>query len=317
MAFDVAGAKAAGYSDQEIQQFLQQQQQPATNPAADMSTGQRVLAGVGSGMTDVGQGLRQLMAEIGPEKYAKVLGALPFIGPALEQAARSAPVQQFLDPAAAQAAIDEKRRIDKPLLDTTAGTVGNVVGRIAATTPLAMALPGTTVAATAGQGALMGALEPVATGESRGQNIVSAAAGGAVGGAARKGLARLISPRASTDPAIQQLLAEGITPTVGKLGGSTTSRLEDASASIPFVGDIIRKGQQAAGTEFQRAALNRVLEPLGVKLRDTAPVGHEGVRDVGEFVSKAYENLLPQMSVKSDAQLIRDLASVRMAARNL
>lgn len=85
-----------------------------------------------------------------------------------------------------QAAIDESKRLDAPLMNTGAGFAGNVAGNIAATAP-AMLIPGVnTIAGGAALGAGLGAALPVAADESRLQNVAAGAVGGALvpGGAA-------------------------------------------------------------------------------------------------------------------------------------
>lgn len=323
-SFDTAAAKAAGYSDAEIQQYLHgqgAQAEQAADPTAGMGTAEKVLAGVGSGMTDVGLGLKQAIADIGLPKLLSFASMLPggstasVLSKALAQhEAEHGPV---LDPAAVQAQVGEKRKLDAPLAATGAGATGQTIGKIAATLPAAMAAPVSGIGGAALLGAGLGAVEPIAAGESRMANAAGGAVGGAVGGAALGGLARLISPNASTNPAIQKLLQENVSLTPGRLLGPTASRFEDASTSTPFIGDIIKRAQDTGLKEFNVAALNRVLEPLGEKLSAAATAGRDTLEAVAGRVSKAYDDLLPRMKVQADAPFMQDLVNLRNATRNM
>ena len=125
----------------------------------------RVLAGIGSGLDDLKTGVGQRLG--------------------------------FID----QASVDEKKRLDAPLKATTAGTVGNVIGKVAVGLPAAF-VPGANTLAGAGLiGGAQGVLEPTASDESVAKNALigaSAGAGGVVLGrvlrAGYQGVKGLIEP---------------------------------------------------------------------------------------------------------------------------
>lgn len=92
-----------------------------------------------------------------------------------------------------QEEIDDARRADAPLLKTGWGQTGNILGSIMQLYTPGAALKGTalargflpsTIKGNALQGALLGTLQPTATGESRVVNALTGAAGGAGGAAA-------------------------------------------------------------------------------------------------------------------------------------
>lgn len=120
------------------------------DPTEGMSTFDRVAAGAGKALTDVGRGVGQMLGLID------------------------------------QKSIDDAKRMDAALMGTTAGKVGNLVGNVGATIPLAFVPGANTVAGGAAVGALSGLLQPVASGESRAVN----AGAGAIGGAAVPALFR-------------------------------------------------------------------------------------------------------------------------------
>ncbi|WP_461521445.1 hypothetical protein [Porticoccus sp.] len=118
------------------------------DPTNDMSGMETTLAGFGKGMTDLAYGAGQAVGLVDQETIA------------------------------------ERERIDAPLMDTTGGKVGNVLGKVAAAIP-SMFIPGvnTAVGATT-VGAGLGLLEPVAEGSVLGgkvKNTAIGAAGGRVG----------------------------------------------------------------------------------------------------------------------------------------
>lgn len=125
----------------------------------------RVLAGIGSGLDDLKTGVGQRLG--------------------------------FID----QASVDEKKRRDAPLKATTAGTVGNVIGKVAVGLPASF-VPGANTLAGAGLiGGAQGVLEPTASDESVAKNALigaSAGAGGVVLGrvlrAGYQGVKGLIEP---------------------------------------------------------------------------------------------------------------------------
>ncbi len=127
-----------------------------------------------------------------------------------------------------EAGIDEVKRTDEALMDTKAGIGGNVAGYISQLVVPGAALRGTqfarfalpaTVAGNSAQGAVLGGLQPVATGESRTANAALGGAFGA-GGAA---LAKVLGVGAKAG-------YTGLRALLG--GGSKLSREERRAADI-------------------------------------------------------------------------------------
>ena len=127
------------------------------DPTSGMSTTEKTLAGVGKAFADTGRGVGQLLRKVMPDKAADAIG-LP-----------------------TQADIDEAKRLDAPLMNTTAGKVGNVAGNVAIALPTVFIPGAQTVAGSTALGAGMGFIQPVASDESRLKNTL---VGGALGGAA-------------------------------------------------------------------------------------------------------------------------------------
>jgi len=164
------------------------------DPTRGMSTGERFGAGAGKAFADVGRGIKQLLD--------KPAVALESVVPGADALSKKLGMPTARDSAAAtQADINESRKMDKPLVNTTAGTVGNIGGKVALALPT-VAIPGSQTLLGAGAvGAGQGFIEPVADGESRLKNTVigglSAPAGALAGrglAAGAKGVKSLVEP---------------------------------------------------------------------------------------------------------------------------
>ena len=138
------------------------------------------------------------------------------------------------------------------------------------------------------------------------------AAVGAAAPAAIEGVARLVRPQ--TSPLAQALMKEGVTPTPGQILGGGFKRAEEGLTSVPIVGDAIKSGQRRSLEEFNKAALNRTLEPIGEKV---SSVGREGLEEATGKLSNAYETLLPKLKVKADEAFSHEIDTLRQMATNL
>ena len=165
----------------------------------------------------------------------------------------------------------------------------------------------------AATGAVAGSMAPVGNGDFWGEKASQAAVGGLFGGAvpaAAAGVGRVISPKASLNPDILALRAEGVRPTVGQTLGGMANRVEEKAISLPIVGDAIRNARQRAAEDLNVAVANRALAPIGQKVpKDVA--GRELVAAVQSKLSDAYETLLPKLTVKADPTFNAEVQSLR------
>ena len=166
-------------------------------------------------------------------------------------------------------------------------------------------------------GAVMGATgTPVMQGSfwpEKAKQAAFGAASGAATTAAAAGLARMIKPKTPAD--VQLLLDEGVTPTAGQIIGGHTQVLEDKATSMPVFGDAIENARTKSLNEFNKAAYNRALEPIGGKVPQD--VGREGIQSVREQISDVYEQLLPKLTFKADKQFSNDLMQLQSMASGL
>jgi hypothetical protein len=288
---------------------------PAVPAAPRASFGQRFATGLG----DIFRGAEQLTANINDGRQNRVMDFLrqnPNIAPIMEQAAATVPMETAAE---ANARIAEREKTYQesrgpdPSIDWA-----RIGGQVISTLPVGMAAAPTrllpAVASGSLQGAALGGLQPVTEGdygEGVTGNVLLGAGAGAAGGAASYGFGRLLQGRQapSARPEAVALSDAGVSLTPGQIAGGYGQRIEEALGSIPIVGAQIR-GQQAEGVaSFNRAVANRVLEPLGQKVDDAAPVGRELVDDVYKRIVGAYNAVLPRVQAFGpDQQLYQDFA---------
>lgn len=131
--------------------------------------------------------------------------------------------------------VADSRKLDAPLMATTAGKVGNVAGNVAALAPAALVPGANTILGGAAIGALTGALEPST---STGETVKNLAAGG-VGGAAVPALVTALrTARAAAEPFYEagknRIVGRALNKAAGNDAPAVVQRLQEASA--PFVG---------------------------------------------------------------------------------
>jgi hypothetical protein len=245
---------------------------PAYDPTEGMSGGDKFLAGVGKGMTDVARGVGQLVGLVD------------------------------------QKSVDEAKARDAALMDTGAGMAGDIVGNLAVTAvpgagagamatrgaaavlPTALRAVAPTVGAAASGALVAGTTEPVASGESRLGHAGMGAAGGAIGDVATRGLARVAQPLRQSD-AVKTLLKEGVVPTPGQAAGADSfiGKMEQRLQSIPLIGDLVTGGRNRATAEFNEAAINRAIPRGSQRIKGA---GREAIEQAHNVLSQGYDQVL-------------------------
>lgn len=249
-AGDVAAAKALA-SEISRQRAAPAQQEKPFDPTDTMSTTDRVLAGAGKAFYDIGRGIGQLTGHVSQEE------------------------------------IDEAKRLDRALMNTTAGTVGNIGGNMALALPT-MGIPGAnTVTGSAAVGAALGALNPTATGESRVDNAAVGGIGGAGGAMLAKAIGRMVRPvQSQLSPEMSALAtkaqAAGIPlDAADKTGSRPLKAIRSVMESMPLTAD---KQRQIAA--LKKGAFNKaVLANIGENADTVTPelLGAAKSRIGGEF----------------------------------
>ena len=174
------------------------------------------------------------------------------------------------------------------------------------------------VAASGAAGAAGSALAPVAGDDFWSEKAKQVGVGGAFGAAAPvvgASLSRVISPNASVNPELELLRKAGVKPTIGQTLGGRWNAAEEKLTSLPIVGDAIANARGNALEQFNRAAINRAVEPIGAKVDD---VGQVGVAKAGDLLSDAYNSAKARLGYFTmDAQGAGELTSLQRMAQNL
>lgn len=119
------------------------------------------------------------------------------------------------------------------------------------------------------------------------------AAGGAVLSPIMGALARVISPKASTDETVKLLQSEGVQPTIGQALGGIANRIEEKLTSLPIMGDRISAMRNKAIDQFNEAAINRSVAPIGERVKG---FGQEAVAEAGDKLSAVYNDALKSVN---------------------
>jgi hypothetical protein len=142
------------------------------------------------------------------------------------------------------------------------------------------------------------------------QALVGFGSGGLLSGAT-SGISRVVSPKASTNPNLNILKENGVTPTIGQTLGGWANRAEEKLQSLPIMGDMISSARQGANDDFQKAAFDKALKPIGLEL----PKGIQG-RDAVVFTENAlktqYDDVLNRIgAIKADNSFNDKLSSLQ------
>lgn len=256
-----------------LEELNNQKPVQAQTPTAEMSSGQKFLAGAGKAMADIGTGVGQLV------------GAIP------------------------DAQVEARKQRDAPLMDSGMARAGHLTGALASFLPTALIPGANTASGSALIGAGIGAVQPIGKDDSRLTNTATGALGGYVGSK----IGGMLNPQ--TSPQVQALMKEGVTPTPGQILGGGARRFEEAVKSQPFLGDMIKGAEDRATVQFNKAAINRALAPIGKKIND---VGRDAVEEAYNIISKQYDDVLPKLNLSQDKQFVNKMNElVGMAADGL
>lgn len=293
------------------------QSAPEIDQPAETSASRRFL----EGLADPIHGGAQLLAHSlpsgavsGVNRATQFVNDLPIVGPVTKALGMTPATPEGLDQALAQREQE---------LRTNGVDLARVAGNVVSSAPIAFAVPGAAapslaarVGAGAGAGALFGASQPVTQGDfatEKGKQIATGAVAGGIAATVTGAVARLVSP--NTRPEAKLLMSEGVTPTPGQILGGVAQKAEDKLTSVPILGDAISSSKRRGVEEFNRMMYARAVKPIGGKIPEK--VGREGVDDIGNQLSDAYNKLLPKLSFRADAQFANELNRVQAMASTL
>lgn len=257
-AYDVTAPDGASEAD--VMAYAQKNYAPkpkeqdfSFDPMRDMNMGERALAGVGKAFTDIGRGAGQLVGAVSREDVA------------------------------------DARKLDAPLMNTTAGAVGNFAGNVAAMVPAA-GIPGANTVAGAGViGAGMGLLAPSTSTSETLTNVALGGAGGAAGQAIANKVPALLKGRVDAAKAAQ---------------AGNAQKFATAQAGA-------KEGLIVPPADLEPGAVSEVVSGLSGKIK-TAQVASQRNQGVADRLGRQAIGLKPGDVLDADAlQTIRQQAAAR------
>lgn len=277
----------------------------SSDPTEGMSGTEKFIAGVGKAFVDLGRGTKQLLAgsaDVDPNVFIGT--AMPH-GPKRDALVKKLMAERQSVISGIQEDIDESKRLDAPLMNTGAGTAGNIAGNVAAVVPSSMLPGGNTLAGSAVIGSVLGALQPVAEGDSRLKNTLIGGASSAAGYGVGKLAGKVVNSAASKVANIEKNVA-------AKAAAEAAS--ETASA------------RSAAGNAAQNAYRQlEHLRELGSLRALTPEEAQVAALLEKELSEKSIEKLLPaaaqkeatsaayKEAIETEAQRAADIAAKRLS----
>lgn len=251
------------------------------NPTEGMSGTQRVFAGVGQGMTSVGRGVEQAVTDVSAQRIADRVD--PHTGqPIYRDTGRTEKQKQI------QQQIDEAKSLDAPLLATGAGRTGSIIGQSVAAAPAALIPGGQTLAGGALIGAGLGALQPVATGDSRLRNTELGAAGGAIGSAAGKvmgGIANALGKSVESPAATAIASGRKLPPSMAKIEGANPGLITQ------FAESLAGKTRIEQGASLHNENVNTRVIRKGLGLPEGDEIHPQEIEQLRSDAGDAYEEV--------------------------
>lgn len=298
-----------GATQDQILAYAQQNyKQPAAPQPMEASPTQGVAenlaAGAGKAIADAGRGVVQRSAEM----LSNAPASLPFLqmaNLALDKLGLS-PRQEVV---ASKDAVRESRRLDAPLMGTTSGQVGNILGNVAMLAPTAAIGGANTIPGAAAIGGVAGLLQPTVSGRETAMNTGLGVAGGAIGQAIANKIPPMLRRRVDAAAATQTANAprfdtarraakEGyVVPPADLEPGMLSETVSGLSGKIKTA-QVASQRNQEVTNNLVRRALNLPKEaPLNpqtlASIRSAAGESYEAVANVGTVTpGKAYSEAL-------------------------
>ena len=246
-------------------------------------TATRTLAGVGEGMNNLWQGVK--------ERIAQAEDAISPSQPNLSSVVTGQAPQSRADQVRAD--IAESRRLDAPLNATTAGMVGNDAGTMAAAAPAAFIPGANTMLGAALIGGGTGYLSPSLSSAETAANTGLGAAGGVAGNLVGK-LVGALGARPATVDAELSAAQKGAAQSASDLGFQLTPAKRSGNAVQQQIEAMLQSRPETSGpfnaiAANNQAAGNRIAaNAIGVDAPElSAPVLQKAESQIGSVFDKA------------------------------
>jgi hypothetical protein len=240
----------------------QADQQRMADPTSGMGFTDKFNAGMGKAFTDLGRGAGQLVG----------------LGPTGEE-------------------VKETQQLDAPLMQSGAGTAGNIAGNIAAFAPLAVVPGANTVAGAGAIGSIVGGLQPT---ESTGEKITNMAVGGLLGGgsqyAATTGAKKIGEAAANREAAAKALQSKNAMRDATLREGQAAGYVVPASTVNPSMSNKVIESIAGKDAIKQESSLRnqQVTNQLARKalgLPDDAPISEAALKGLRKTAGQPYRDV--------------------------
>lgn len=294
-------------------------QQPAP-PAPANGMVASALNGVSKGIGDTVYGAQELLGK-GLEASAGIMAPLTrAVGADPEHGIVQRAGEYLVGDARARQAAEQAKIAPDQAANPISTGLGSTVGGFLMPGGIAGKIGGNALRIAGIGGALGGLLKPEGDDSNywtkKSEEAGIGAAAGLVGNAVASRAASALAPVLRDK--VRTLMSEGIELTPGMVKGGAAKAAEDKLSSMPILGDAIVAARQRAYQDFNRAAWNRVLEPLGEKVPDTVKMGRDAMDYVGKRLSDEYGQILPNLkltSIQNDPAWAQDMADAVTKAR--
>lgn len=265
----------------------------------DKAVGIKADQGLGfvKGVTTVGKNANDFMFKVNPLMAASDFAARAVGAPGPEQVIDSS--------------LEQLRRAMSQVQGKRPGKIGEEVGKVAATVPTWFTPVGPLA-----QGAAQGYLTSDAdTAQGKVIDTALGAAGNKLASGALDKLGEVLARTMS--PEVRMLASQGVSLTPGMVNGTKAMAKEDKMMSRPLVGDAIAAARRNTRDTWNVATVNRAIAPLGLKVPAGTEPGFDSVAFAQDAVKKAYDAVVPRLSVVPDQAFATDLAAAKGAASML
>jgi hypothetical protein len=210
-----------------------------------------------------------------------------------------------------QSQVDAKKAAEAPLMETTGGKLGTIAGYAVP----ALALPEAGILGSAAEGAGVGAIQPVGSGQSRLQNAGLGALGGATGAATGKILSGVLGGFGGSggrQAAVDLLGEEGIPVSAAQATGSKLAQTVERASGITSGAPADFAAEQA--TAFNRAVLKRI----GVNNPNVTAATPDVLGPARQAITDTMDAVAGRTQPRVDDTLLSSMADIEQnAARQL
>lgn len=150
--------------------------------------------------------------------------------------------------------------------------------------------------------------------DNRLMGAVKGTVAGGVGGGAGYGATKLVGGTIGgvSDAAVRALSDRGISLSPGQILrnsgplGSMVNKLESAAESVPLLGSVIKQSRENSFRDFNRAAFDEALAPIGETVGNIA---EGGVGDAFDATGRGYGKALNGVNIPADTQFASEIGN--------